>query len=58
MNLIDKRVKVISGYYKDFEGIVEGETVDGYWMVTPQDGTSFFARSNELIIISQTDDDI
>lgn len=51
MNLIRKKVKIISGYYKDIEGIVEGVTIDGYWLVKPQSKNSFFAKTNDLIVI-------
>lgn len=55
MELWDKKVKVISGYYEGSEGIVKGHTVDNYWLITPASKNSFWARKEELIILESTD---
>lgn len=52
MTLMNKKVKVVSGYYKDIEGIVTGVTVDEYWLVTPKSKNGFFAQTKELIVIT------
>ena len=51
MNLMNKKVKVVSGYYKDIEGVINGVTVDGFWLVTPKSNNGFFAKTKELITI-------
>lgn len=55
MDLMDKKVKVIKGYYKDNEGIVSGSTVDGYWLVKPKSNNGFWAKSDELNVVESVD---
>ncbi|MET3505527.1 hypothetical protein [Halalkalibacter oceani] len=51
MNLMDRRVKVTTGYYQDIEGVVKGMTVDGYYLIMPASLNGFWTKATELEII-------
>jgi len=51
MDLMNKRVKVISGYYRGIEGIVTGSTIDNYYLVTSDHHNRFFVKEKELLIL-------
>ena len=51
MELMNKDVKVTKGYYEGIEGTVTGVTVDGYWLVTPKSLNSFWAKTEELMML-------
>jgi hypothetical protein len=46
-----KKVKVISGSYKDIKGTIRGVTIDGYWMVMPANRKWFWVKTNELMVL-------
>jgi hypothetical protein len=53
MNLMEKKVKVVSGKHEGTEGIVTGVTLDGYLFVVPRKNDFVFVKEKDVKIINQ-----